>query len=341
VPADEWPGALDAITAHRVAGHAVRAVVEGSLLLTTEQREQLLDRHEQQLALDLRVEAMLLDCSEVLERVGVPTRLLKGPSVAHRFYADPALRSFGDGDVLVRGADMERAIAALSREGFVRRFGAPRRFFDRRYVKAVTLIRADGLELDLHRSIAEGPFGVLIDADEVFAAATEHVSIGGRSLACLPSELALVHACVHAALGDVHPRPVALRDIVQMLHHGVREEAAIDYFERFQSGIVAQRAIHLVDRALGVELTGPLAGWARSFFPRQIDEARLRAYARAEKRYVAQAASTFWALPSLRQRVGFAAALAFPTREYIRGREGTYARRLARSTTTVLRWRPR
>ena len=341
VPSADWARRLDAIAMHRIAGHAVQAAAAGDLALTGSQTNELYLRHEEQLALDLHVEAMLLRCEEALANASIPTRLLKGPSIAHRFFPNPALRSFGDGDVLVRGTDMTRAIDTLTSAGFARRFGAPRRFFDSRYVKAVTLVAPDGLELDLHRAIAPGPFGVLIDPDSIFSAPHDEVTLGSRSVACLSTELALLHACVHATLGDVSPRLVALRDVVQILHSGVDEGLTIDYFSRYQCGIVAQRAVQLVSRVLGVDLVGSFAEWARAFEPTHVDEARLRAYSRSDKRYVAQAASTFWTLPSLRQRIEFAAALAFPKREYVRDRDRTYARRLTRSTTSVMRWRPR
>jgi hypothetical protein len=222
-----------------------------------------------------------------------------------------------------------------------RRFEAPRPEFDRRFVKAITLVGDDGLELDLHRAVTPGPFGVLCDAREFLAAPPDRIRLGGRTLQCLPADLALVQACAHAALGDPEPRFVSVRDVAQILHHGIDDAAAIARFEQFRAGVVAQRAIALVERVLGVISDSSFAEWARARRGTRTDHWRLRSYADGGNRYARQAAATFWVLPTMRDRVAYASALAFPTRAYLDARATTYPRRLARSAALVLRGRPR
>ena len=161
------------------------------------------------------------------DRAGIETRVLKGPALAHRYYDDPSLRSFGDGDMLVRGADIDATVEILQREGLQRRFGAPRSSFDRRFVKAIALVADDGLELDLHRALTPGPFGVLFDVEEIFDAAPDHIDLGGHRMSCLAPELAFAHACAHAVLGDDVPRLVAVRDVAQLLAAGLDVPATI------------------------------------------------------------------------------------------------------------------
>lgn len=336
-----WSAVIEGIAAQRIAGHATAAAHEGALELTTPQFDELLARHEEQLALDLDIERMLVGCDALLAKASIATRVLKGPAAAHRFYADPALRSFGDGDLLVRGADIDETIDILAGAGFVRRFRAPRASFDRRFVKAVTLVGGDGLELDLHRALTPGPFGVLLDVDEIFAAPADLVRVGGRDLRCLAPELALAHACAHAALGDLDPRFVSLRDVAELLRSDVDFAGAIALFERFGIEIVAKRAVRLVEGVLGVVPTGLFADWSRDYAATRTDRWRLSSYSVSGNRYGAQAAATFWALPGVRDRVAYAYALAFPQREYLRDHRDTYARRLARSSTLVLKGRPR
>ena len=90
-------------------------------------------------------------------------------------YADPALRSFGDVDILVGGADFDAAVGALAALGFRRRFVEPRPGFDARFSKGACLERADGLEIDLHRTLAPGPFGMLLGLTDLV----------GRRAACV------------------------------------------------------------------------------------------------------------------------------------------------------------
>jgi hypothetical protein len=341
VAEDRWQAVVDGIVGQRLGGHAVRALVDGALLLTAAQADELFERHEEQLALDLRIERLLLDCDDVLARAGIATRVLKGPALAHRFYDDPARRSFGDGDMLVRGADIDETIAILARAGLRRRFAAPRPSFDRRFVKAISLVADDGLELDLHRALTPGPYGVLLDVDEIFATGADHVELGGRRLRCLTPELTFVHACAHAVLGDAVPRLSSVRDVAQLLAADLDAAITVAWFDHFGAGALAPRAVGLVESLLDFSPAGPLADWARQFTTSRVDRWRMRSYSGGGNRYAAQAAATFWVLPRVRDRIAYASALAFPGRSYLRDRDDSYVRRLARSTSLVVRERPR
>jgi hypothetical protein len=336
-----WPFIVDGVARQRLGGHAVRSAEAGALALDASQYDELMSRHEEQLAIDLRLERLLVDCDAALERAGIEYRVLKGPAVAHRFYDDPSLRSYGDVDILVRGEDFDATMETLARIGFARRFQPPRRSFDRRFVKVVALVHDADLELDVHRALTPGPFGVLFDAEEIFATPPDSFVIGGRTLGCLTPELAFAQACAHAVLGDREPRLVPLRDVAELALGRCDAPHAIGLFRRFRSEIVAHHAVELVERVLGVTLAGELSDWARNYTGSRADRSRLASYSGTEPRYAAQAAATFWVLPSMRDRLAYASALAFPGREYLRRRDRSYTRRVARGATLVLRWRPR
>jgi len=311
-------------------------VTEGALSLDADDVTTLVDVHQRALALDLRIERMLLMCVSLARAERIEMRVLKGPANAHRFYFDPSLRSFGDGDLLVASRDFERAIEVFGRLGFRRRFAEPRPSFDRRFTKAVTLIAEDGLELDLHRTLSPGPYGVLLDIDAVFAATPDAISIGGERLECLPPELSFVHACAHAVLGDATPRFASVRDVAQLLALDVDATNTIRTTKALGAGPLAHRAIALVERVLGTTPTGPLVEWARQQTPTRRDLRRLRCYQGGGNRYAGQAAATLWVLPSIRDRIDFVAALAFPNRSYLRSRSETYPRRVLRGASLVL-----
>jgi hypothetical protein len=166
-------------------------------------------------------------------------------------------------------------------------------------------------------------------------------SLANRAIAGLDDVMAFIHACYHAALGNSPPRLAPVRDVAQMLEFGVDVEDAIEYLGTTGCDAVLQRAATLVEGELGVALPDDLVQWTRRHTPSRFDRAALRAYDGPDRSYAAQAATTFWAMPSLRERVAYASALALPSREYVRARGTRYGTRLRRSVRIVQLWRPR
>jgi hypothetical protein len=332
---------LDEISRERLTGLALEAVDAGELVLAPEQLDDLHDRHEEQLALDLRLEGLLCAAVEVLDAASIEYRALKGPVLARTVYGDPALRSFGDVDVLVRDTDFDGAIDALRALDFHRRFVEPRTGFDARFSKGACLERADGLELDLHRTLAPGAFGLRLARADLFGPAPRFFVLGGMKVAGLDAQLAFVHACFHAALGDDPPRLVPLRDVAELVRSGVDVGAAMEATAGVGCAVVLQRALALVDEELHVELTADLERWTEMHPPTRVDRWILSSYREGHRSYKGQAAVAFWTMPSIRDRVAFAHALAFPSRSYVHARGRGYAGRVAQSVRLVRDWRPR
>jgi hypothetical protein len=331
---------LDMVSHERLTGFTVDAVQSGAVTLTPDAFDDLLSRHEEQLALDVQLERLLCEASTVLEADGIEHRALKGPVLAHTVYADPALRSFGDVDLLVPGSLFDGAIASLSAAlGFGRRFVEPRPGFDARFSKGACVERADGMEIDLHRTLAPGAFGVKLGRLAFFDRAPQTFTLGGVAIPGLDRELAFIHACFHAALGNHPPRLAPLRDVAELLAVGVGEAEVIELAATVSCETVMQRALDLVESELGVGVEGPISEWARTHRPSRFDKWALRTYA-SGRTYGGQVAVSLWAMP-LRERVAYASALAFPSRDYVRARERGYGRRLRRSVQLVNQWRPR
>lgn len=333
-----WRRLVDVLVAQRCTGQAVRAWREGGFELDPQRLATLLDRHEEQLALDLRIERFIIDCCEALTNAGIEFRVVKGPAIAHRFYTDPSERSFGDGDVLVRRRDFAATLETLSGVGLVRRMASPRRSFDR-FIKAACLVDVDGMQLDVHQTLAPGPYGVLIDTDALFERPAT-VTLGNSTLPCLADDATLLHACAHAVLGDPVPRLMSCRDVAQILA-SIDHARAIETFERFRAGAIAQRAVGVVQLTLGFTPNGAFVDWALAHALSRSDRWRLDSYECDGSRYAAQTAATFWVLPTIRDRFAFASALAFPRHGYVTDRQGTYSGRVARGASLLLRWRPR
>jgi hypothetical protein len=326
---------LVALSKQRLAGFACAAVAAGSLEISEAAFEDLCARHVDQLMLDLRLEELLTEVAVLFERSGIPYRVLKGPVLAHTVYTDPALRSFGDIDVLVPPQRFDDATDELRTLGFERRFVEPRVGFDARFTKGACLERADGLEVDLHRTLAPGPFGVRIGRHDLFSTTAQHLDFGGIAVAGIDATTAFVHACFHAALGDMPPRLVPLRDIVECYRAGVDEATVIEIATSAHCQVVFQRAIALVNLILHVHIDGVIPSWARSHQPTAFDRWALRGYTAPNRSYSRQLAASFCALPTVHDRASYAMALAFPNRAYVRAREGSYAARLTRGARVI------
>src|SRR5438045_1712002 len=76
-----------------LTGLAVECVDHGVLALDPSQYDELLSLHEQQLALDLRLERLLRATARLLDRDAIAYRALKGAAVGRMAYAHPELRS--------------------------------------------------------------------------------------------------------------------------------------------------------------------------------------------------------------------------------------------------------
>src|SRR5207248_215867 len=66
-----------------------------------------------------RLRAALDEALRTLDAAGVRTVALKGPALGDRIYPGPAVRPSMDNDLLVTPADLDCAVAALERIGYV------------------------------------------------------------------------------------------------------------------------------------------------------------------------------------------------------------------------------
>jgi putative nucleotidyltransferase-like protein len=131
-----------------------------------------------------------------LRRAGIPSILLKGPTVARWLYDEGAVRSYVDTDLLLAPDDLPRAERLLADLGFERDgLGTIPEDWPRH---ARTWLRPDGANVDLHRTLV----GVGVDPSElwtVLSAETETMRVGGVDVDVLrPPARALVVA-LHAA----------------------------------------------------------------------------------------------------------------------------------------------
>lgn len=314
----------------RMTGLLCRAIDDGAISASGEQRERARRAHEDALIRDLRLERLLARTSELLAHEGIAHCALKGPVLARTAYDAPELRSFADVDVLVERDGFDHAIRVLVEGGGTRRFGEPRTGFAARYTKGVCVDLTDGCQVDVHVSLAAGPFGLSIPVDELLAS-PDAVEVGATRVPALRVEHRFLHACYHAALGDEPPRLVPLRDVAEMARRGLDADAVLTIAARWRGLAVVQRALLLVGATLGVRIPEPLGGWSRSHRPPRVERVALQSSLPSSGGYGRQAAAGLLLLRGARARMRYARALLLPDRAYLDERDGSYARRWRRA----------
>jgi Uncharacterised nucleotidyltransferase len=313
------------------------AIDEGWLPVTAEQHDEARRAHLDALCGDLVRERALLDVAAVLARAGLDHRVLKGSAVAHLDYGDPALRSFGDVDLLVRSSEWEAAVSALRASGWRREFDEPRPGFDSRFTKGAVMHSDDcGVELDLHRTLSLGPFGLTVKLQDLWDGHARF-EVGGATLHALAAEERFLHACLHSVLGDYPPRIAALRDVAQMgLVESLDLAGAATKAASWRAEAVVARAVGEAWRRFGLDPTLELAVWARTLSRPRAQMRTLKLYTQRERSYAAMCLAALRVVPGVTDKARYAAALAVPDRRFLSARHGGHLRRLRTAGESIV-----
>jgi len=329
VPAAAWPAALADVTFQKLTGLASAAAEAGALALDFDQSDELRERHRRVMAWDLLLESRLLQLDDAFVTEAIEHVVLKGPAVARVAYPDPSWRAFADLDILVHGSDFRRACEVVASFGFRRIIPEPRRGFDERFGKAAAHRNDEGMEIDLHRTLVVGPFGLWIRPDQLFAE-TDWFELGGRKLRRLNDTAMFLHACLHAALGADPPLMLPVRDVAQtMALPDLDWDAVEGLCRRWRVTAPIQRALVLATNHLGVPLPGPATDIEATRVP-QAEVRALTSYSREGRPGGGTAVGTLRAISGLGGKAAYLAALLVPRREFLTSRypEGrAYGRR--------------
>ncbi|MGH2554330.1 MAG: nucleotidyltransferase family protein [Actinomycetota bacterium] len=340
---EEWQKVLPRLHRHHITGFAVAAAEAGSLALSAEQTDALLETHREAMLAPLAVERGLLEVATELHAGDVEFVVLKGPALAHTVYPNPSWRYFGDLDLLVRGGDWPKACTILESLGYRRGLPEPRGGFDQRFGKASEFRRQGGIEVDLHRTLVVGPFGLWIEPDILFEATTE-LLLWDQTHRRLDDTLLQLHACVHASLGWWPPLMMPVRDVAQVAHCAqVDWEALADRAARWKLRAVVRHALQTASETLEVGLPAG-ADKLVAYTPSRKEHRALQGYVTDRRKRGGTAVATLKAIPGLTAKVAFLRALIFPNREFLAARSGSarsYWRRWAIPVRWVLRRRRR
>lgn len=338
-PVMDWNNLARRLRERRLTGIGLHAVDSGWLPADEDQRAELEARHRELMLWNLHIEQRLLAFDAAFRHAGIDYVVLKGPSLAHTVYDDPALRAFGDLDLLVRSRDWSRASSILGDFGFKRRHAEAQPGFTQSFGKAAVHTDERGLEVDLHRTLVVGPFGLSIEPEELFRR-TDQFSLGDRRLPSLDDTFLFLHVCMHAALGFRIPTLVPLRDVFQVAAH-----ADVDWDEmgrwtrRWRLQAVVKHAVELAASVLEAEAPAEATRLTAGMAPTAKERRWLAAYTTDTRERGGPARLTIAAIPGMRAKAAYVRALLFPGRAFLetRGEEPGWRSYLKR-WSIPLRW---
>jgi hypothetical protein len=253
VPPDEWAQLVDTVRDERLEGPLTAIIGGGGLQVSDAQYDEAERIHVEAMGLAVRIDDLVRIIARDFADAGLQLRLLKGAATARLDHPDPALRSYGDADLLVATREYDAACKVLCAAGFERRSPEFTPGFDRRFAKSVTFVSRDGLEVDLHRTIVYGPFSVGIPETELWCPGPV-MDIGGTPVEALEINRRFVHACIHTAVGSREPRLTSLRDVAVIGAGSIDPDQIVSIATRWRIEPVIARAASLVRTHLGVEL---------------------------------------------------------------------------------------
>ena len=225
----------------------------------------------------LALDRHLIELAEVFQGGSVPFRVLKGPAHAQSLWARGDLRFYGDIDVAVPGRSFDRAAALIEGHLSGRRHRPdPREGFTARVGKGSTFTLPDGVEVDLHRTLADGPFGASILSDDLFEGSGV-VLVGGRGLPTLTRPMMFIHACLHAVTAEKVRSLIPHRDVaegLEALEVGERAEV-LERSASWRCQIVVAQAIRSARARFGMQraptAAADLVAWAQTYEPSPLE----------------------------------------------------------------------
>ena len=140
------------------------------------------------------------------EREGVAVLTLKGPALAEALYPDPGLRPFTDLDLLVRAADVQRAVSLLSALGYRHQDPGHSLEYDLAWRHSARFASAESpadlVPVDLHWGLLDYPGiarGPSMDLEEVWERAVKVGAWSPAARGLCPEDL-LIYLALHWAV---------------------------------------------------------------------------------------------------------------------------------------------
>lgn len=137
---------------------------------------------------------------DLLEPLGIPCLFFKGPTLAARYYDDPAMRFCRDIDVLVPKQRCVHLLEEALRQGYQARkpeeLEADRTSLDFavRAQSVISIVSPRGVEIELHNQLDSS--GRLYDTQALIRG-SERLTVGGSQMSVMPTNELFVYICLH------------------------------------------------------------------------------------------------------------------------------------------------
>ena len=157
-----------------------------------------------------------------LDASGIPAIVLKGACLADLVYGDIALRTFGDADIMVRAADLEKVAGQLEELGYRSESVHDEDAFDETRHHLPVFSKPGGLAVELHWTLVKpriGPRFTPAELDGVWERSIPFVLGDGPGLTLCPEDM-LLYLCLHTAAIHLfaHMGLRACFDVAELLH---------------------------------------------------------------------------------------------------------------------------
>ncbi len=201
---------------------------------------------------------------DVLHAAGIPVMVLKGLHLATQVYAEPALRTMSDIDVMVHERDLAEAEAALVREGFGPQPRPDIRDFCRRSNHLARLTRPKTVPVEVHWTIERPTSPFSIDVEGLWRRA-QPVSIDGVEALALSAEDLILHLCLHTSYHHRFDR-TALKGLVDIDAVVAASNGRIDWHGlartagAWKAGPYVYATLHLATAILGTPVPPAVLG---------------------------------------------------------------------------------
>jgi hypothetical protein len=264
LPDHEARALVAATERYRIAGVALASAQTGALRLPTAAVQTLAEIHTREMTTCLQLEHALLSASDLLEEAGIDFRVLDGSAVAHLDYPDPALRGFPMLELLMRPADLDRAVQLLQYNGWRQVTTAPA---VRRRDGVRTLSGPGGLRLDLRTTVGGASLGSTIKLHELWADG-EEFGLAGRRLTALGREQRVLETAWQATAIDSPAALVSQRDLAEMVLFGDWNHSRLMRLATSWNALaVLADAVRSTWQRLAIADVTGLSVWARGYRP--------------------------------------------------------------------------
>ncbi len=260
----DWPRLLLLAEQHGVLAHlwACLSGCEASAV-PPESQKTILDRRRAQNFLTLCLTGELFRILELFASQGISALVIKGPVLAVRAYGDPAMRKYGDLDLLVRQGDIRRATEALTASGY--RAAVSLEAIDAGKVPGQYLFSKPDSKLivELHNDLTLRYFPRRLPIEDFFARQVR-VRLDSHEVPAPSIEDELVLICVHGAK-HFWERLSWIADVAGLVSRqtGIDWARATACAEAVRAKVLLHAALLLAADVLSTTLPEPIADSVR------------------------------------------------------------------------------